>query len=216
MKKIILLLLTVTLVSNFSFAQDELRIDYRERFMFGLKLGANYSNVYDSQGESFQANPKFGLATGIFIAIPINIIFGLQPEVLFSQKGFQANGSFLGSPYNLTRTTNYIDIPLLFAVKASSFVTILAGPQYSYLISQKNVFKNATTSIEQEKEFDRDPIRKNMLCITGGLDVTLKHIVIGARIGWDIQNNRGDGTSTTPRYKNTWLQATLGYRFYKP
>jgi len=205
-----------TLISKNSNAQEELRIDYRERFMVGLKVGANYSNVYDTKGEAFTTDPKFGLATGVFFAIPINKYVGLQPEVLFSQKGFKATGRFLSSTYTLTRTTNYIDIPLLLAVKASSFVTVVAGPQYSYLISQKNEFANATTTIEQEREFDNDNIRKNMFCITGGVDITLKHIVIGARVGWDMQENRGDGTATTPRYKNSWFQATIGYRFYKP
>jgi hypothetical protein len=216
MKKIIFILTAVILLSNVSNAQEELRIDYRERFMFGLKAGANYSNVYDTQGEAFHTNPKFGLATGIFMAIPINKYVGLQPEILFSQKGFKANGRFLNGTYTLTRTTNYIDIPLLLALKAGSFITIVAGPQYSYLISQKNEFANATTTIEQEQEFDNDNIRKNMFCLTGGIDVTLQHIVIGARIGWDMQENRGDGTATTPRYKNSWFQATMGYRFYKP
>jgi hypothetical protein len=216
MKKILLVLITVTLFSNTSKAQEELRIDYRDRFMVGIKLGANYSNVYDTQGEAFQTDPKFGLATGVFFAIPINKYVGLQPEILFSQKGFKAQGRFLNSTYTLTRTTNYIDIPLLLALKASSFLTFVAGPQYSYLISQRNEFANATTTIEQEKEFDNDNIRKNMFCFTGGIDITLQHIVIGARIGVDMQENRGDGTATTPRYKNNWFQATFGYRFYKP
>jgi hypothetical protein len=215
MKKLILMLVTITLISKTSVAQDELRADYRERFMVGLKVGANYSNVYDSQGEAFRADPKFGLATGVFFTIPINKYVGLQPEVLFSQKGFKAKGMFLNSTYTLTRTTNYIDIPLLFAVKAGPFITFLAGPQYSYLISQTNEFANATTTIEQEKQFDNDNVRKNMFCFTGGIDITLKHIVIGARVGWDMQENRGDGTATTPRYKNSWFQATLGYRFFK-
>jgi hypothetical protein len=216
MKKIILMLITATSISTISNAQDDLRIDYRERFMVGIKAGANYSNVYDTKGEDFKTDPKFGLATGVFISIPINKYVGLQPEVLFSQKGFKANGRFLNNTYTLTRTTNYIDIPLLLALKVSSFVTIVAGPQYSYLISQKNEFANATTTIEQEREFDNDNIRRNMFCFTGGIDITLQHIVIGTRIGWDMQENRGDGTATTPRYKNSWLQATIGYRFYKP
>lgn len=215
MKKIILILTSIILLSDNCKAQEELRADYRERFMFGLKLGANYSNVYDTQGEAFRTDPKFGLATGLFLSIPINKYVGLQPEILFSQKGFKANGRFLNNTYTLTRTTNYIDIPLLLALKATSLITLVAGPQYSYLISQKNEFANATTTIEQEKEFDNDNIRKNMFCLTGGIDITLKHIVIGARVGLDMQENRGDGTSTTPRYKNNWFQASLGYRFYK-
>lgn len=213
-----LVALTVTLNCN---AQDDSndetkteKTDFSESFMFGLKGGVNYSNVYDAKGEAFRANPKFGLATGIFAAIPIGKFVGIQPEALFSQKGFKATGMILGSEYDFTRTTSYIDLPILLAIKPSGFFTILAGPQYSYLLKQKDEFKNATTSIEQEKEFQNDNIRKNTLCFTGGADINLDHLVLSARTGWDLMQNNGDGTSTTPRYKNVWYQVTAGFRLY--
>ncbi|HWY37824.1 MAG TPA: porin family protein [Bacteroidia bacterium] len=218
MKKIILLIATLTSMLSHSNAQEndkDNKTDFRNRLLFGLKAGANYSNVYDSQGESFQASPKFGLAAGAFLAIPIGKYLGIQPEVLFSQKGFQATGRILGGSYDLTRTTDYIDVPLLFAFKPSEFFTLLAGPQYSYLLKQTDVFTNGTTSAAQETEFENNNVRKNTLCLAAGIDITMKHIVIGARAAWDIQNNNGDGTSTTPRYKNAWYQVTLGYRFFK-
>lgn len=211
MKKIILIATAITLFGVIKAQENS--TDFREKFFFGLKAGANYSNVYDAQGEAFRANPKLGLAAGVFLAIPIGKYLGVQPEVLYSQKGFQATGIILGETYDFTRTTSYLDVPLLFAFKPSEFFTLLAGPQYSYLLNQKDVFANATTSIAQETEFVNDNVRKNTLCFLGGADITVKHIVIGARAGWDFQNNNGDGTSTTPRYKNVWYQATLGYRF---
>jgi hypothetical protein len=188
--------------------------DLRERFLFGLKLGANYSNVYDSEGENFIADPKLGLATGAFFAIPFGRYLGIQPELLFSQKGFKATGSLAGSTYQLTRTSNFIDIPLFLAFKRSEFITILAGPQFSYLTKQKDAFANATTTIETEREFVNDDVRKNTLCAVAGIDLTMKHLVLGVRAGWDLQNNHVNSASTTPRYKNVWYQATLGYRFY--
>ena len=211
MKKIILIIGAVTTMANFSSAQET---DLRERLLFGLKAGVNYSNVYEAQGEEFQADPKLGLAAGAFIVIPIGKYLGIQPEVLYSQKGFKATGRILGGSYEFTRTTSFIDVPLLVSFKPSEFVTLLAGPQYSYLIKQSDVFANSSTSYLQEQEFENDNIRKNILCLTGGADLTLKHIVLGARVGWDIQNNNGDGTASTPRYKNVWYQATVGYRFY--
>lgn len=187
----------------------------RDKLTFGLKAGINYSNVYDEEGEDFVANAKLGMAAGAFLAIPIGKYLGIQPEVLISQRGFQATGMILGNTYNFTRTTTYLDVPLLFAFKPSEFISILAGPQYSYLLRQSDVFKNASSSIAQETEFQNDNIRKNILCFTGGIDINLKHIVLGARAGWDIQKNNGNGTSITPRYKNVWYQGTVGYRFYK-
>ncbi|MDP3557450.1 MAG: porin family protein [Bacteroidota bacterium] len=221
MKKIILLIAATAALSHTTTAQESTRddredneTDFREELLFGLKAGANYSNVYDAQGEEFRANPKLGLAAGVFLAIPIGKYLGLQPELLYSQKGFQATGKILGNTYDFTRTTSYLDVPLLFAFKPSEFITLLAGPQYSYLLKQKDVFANATTSIAQEQEFVNDNVRKNTLCFLGGADITMKHLVLGVRAGWDLQNNNGDGTSTTPRYKNAWYQATIGYRLY--
>ena len=212
MEKQILIIAAVTAIANISSAQEN-TTDLRSKLKFGLKIGTNYSNVYDAKGEEFHADPRFGLAAGAFVAIPIGTYMGIQPEILFSQKGFKATGKILESTYKFTRTTSYIDVPVFFTLKPSEFLTVLAGPQYSYLVSQRDVFVNASTSIEQEQEFVNDNVRKNTLCFTGGGDITLKHVVIGARVGWDLLKNNGDGTSTTPRYKNVWYQATIGYRF---
>lgn len=209
MKKIIAMIVVMLPIANMCIAQD----DYREKLAFGVKGGLNLSNVYDSQGEEFDADAKFGFVGGGFVSIPLGKCIGIQPEVLISQKGFQATGRILGSAYSFTRTTTYLDIPLLFAIKPFEFLTILVGPQYSYLLKQKDVFENAYTTIEQETEFENDNIRKNTLCITGGTDINIKHIVIGARVGWDFMNNNGNGTTSTPRYKNVWYQATVGFRF---
>jgi len=200
-----------TLIVSSSFAQRN-EISFREKLSFGLKAGVNISNVYDSEGEQFNADAKFGLAAGAFVAIPLGKYFGVQPEVLFSQKGYKGSGSILGSNYSFTYTSNFIDVPLLFALKPISLITIVAGPQYSFLVSDKYEFNSAIVNTNQENEFNNDNIRKNILCFLGGIDFNLKRIVIGTRIGWDIQANKGDGTSTTPRYKNVWYQATIGFR----
>jgi hypothetical protein len=206
MKKLLLMIVGVTSMTYAVSAQDGA--------ILGLKIGTNYSNVYDSEGEDFEANGKFGLAAGAFLSIPLGKYLGIQPEVLFSQKGFKGTGTMFGSSYDLTRTTNYIDVPLLLALKPTSAITIVAGPQFSFLLKEKNVFSNSSAVFEQEQEFDNDNIRKNTLCFTGGLDLNFNHTVIGLRAGWDLSNNNGDGTSSTPRYKNVWGQLTLGYRFY--
>jgi Outer membrane protein beta-barrel domain len=206
MKKLILMMVVMTLAISNNNAQSG--------FVFGVKGGANYSNEYDSKTSDFTSTSKFGVAAGAFLGIPIGQYFGVQPEILFSQKGFKASGKVLGSPYDLTRTTNYIDVPLLLTIKPIEYVSIVVGPQYSYLIKQKDVFSNNVFSTEQTKEFDNENLRKNILGFVGGVDINIKNLVVGLRAGWDVQNNNGDGTTTTPRYKNAWTQATVGFRLY--
>ena len=211
MKKSVFIIVASTLLASASYAQNS-NSDSRDKLSLGLKIGANLSNVYDSKGDQFNADSKFGLVAGAFVSIPIVKYLGIQPEILFSQKGFKGSGSILGSDYSFARTTNYIDVPLLVAFKPVSALTILAGPQYSYLVKQKYVFNSALVNIDQEKEFSNDNVRKNILCFIGGFDFNIDQIVIGARAGWDLQTNNGDGTSATPRYKNMWYQATIGFR----
>jgi hypothetical protein len=209
MKKIIYMATAVSLLSGLSYAQIE-KADVREEMQFGFKIGLNLSNVYDTKAEDFNTDGKLGLAAGAFLAIPIGKYIGIQPEILYSQKGFRANGSILNNPYSYTRTSTYIDLPLLFALKPSRTITLVAGPQISYLIRQRDSFENTS----QEQEFDNSNLRKNTFCFLGGMDINLNHLVLSGRVGWDIQNNNGDGTSSSPRYKNVWYQATVGYRFY--
>jgi len=173
----------------------------------------NYSNVWDDEGEDFKADPKTGFAAGIFLGIPIGSVIGFQPELLISQKGFKGSGTILGTPYSFSRTTTFIDVPLLLQLKPSPIFSILLGPQYSYLMNQKDVYTLGSNSIEQEQEFENDEIRKNILGFTLGADININQVVISGRMGWDLQKNHGDGSSSTPRYKNQWLQLTAGLKF---
>jgi len=126
--------------------------------------------------------------------------------------GFMASGKLLGASYELTRTSNFIDVPLLISIKPIQTLSILVGPQFSFLMKNTDKFDNNITSFEVIKEFENDNIRKNIFGILAGVDVNLNHVVLGARAGWDLYENNGDGTSSTPRYKNAWVQATVGFR----
>jgi len=183
--------------------------DSRNSPHFGLKAGINYANVYDEVGDQFTADGKIGFVGGAFLSIPIGRFLGVQPEILYSQKGYQGTSYTNGISYKYSRTSNFIDIPLLIALKPTAGFTILGGPQYSYLLKQVDKFDKTSVEIN----FSNDNIRKNLLCLVIGFDLNLDHIVIGARAGWDLQDNNGDGTSTIPRYKNVWYQGTIGLRF---
>lgn len=215
MKKTVIIIATiVTSFGSIAKAQDAADIDARTKFAFGLKAGVNRSNVYDATGQNFIANPKMGFAGGVFLGIPIGKYFGVQPEVLFSQKGYKSSGTILGFTYSDTRTTNYIDIPLQLQFKPFEILTILGGVQYSYLLHQNDVYAFGTNSTAQDQEFKNDNARKNIFGAVLGADLTIDHFVISAKACWDLQNNAGNGSSYTPRYKNVWLQATVGFRLY--
>jgi len=211
MKKTIFLALASLSFATVTNAQSG---DTKTTINFGLKAGVNLSNVYDTQGENFVAEGKAGFAGGGFVTIPLGSLFAIQPEIMFSQKGFKGDGRLLGSNYSYERTTSFVDIPLLFAIRPIKYLSIVAGPQYSFLLSEKNTFNSAIVNTLQEQEFKNDNIRKNILGVTAGADFNATdNVVIGLRAAWDLQQNNGDGTSNTPRYRNVLYQATLGIKF---
>jgi hypothetical protein len=206
--KKIITVFTCIFISCLAFAQFD---DTRDQFKLGLKAGVNISNVWDAEGEEFVADAKVGATGGIFAVIPLGSLFGIQPEVLVSQKGFKGSGALFGVPYSFSRTTTFIDVPLLIQIKPAKFLTVVVGPQFSYLLKQKDVYTVADDNTEIVEEFDNDNIRKNILGIVAGADFIYRKFVFSSRVGLDFQTNNGDGTSNTPRYKNQWLQFAVGY-----
>lgn len=216
MKNSILLFAMIALSGFNSYSQTEntpTKVDHRDHLLFGVKLGLNYSNVYDAQGDNFVADAKFGVALGGFVSIPIGSFIGVQPELLYSQKGYKSSGTFLGTSYSMTRTTDFLDIPIYFVVKPVENIFLLFGPQYSYLLKRTDDFTGGSLTASDIQTYTNDNLRKNIFGLAGGLDINIDHLIIGLRAAWDTTSNNGDGTSSTPRYKNMWYQATLGFRF---
>ncbi|MGY6560645.1 MAG: porin family protein [Luteibaculaceae bacterium] len=213
MKKIIFL----TALSFFAFQTKSIaqitNEDYRTKISIGFKAGINIANVFDTEASEFRADSRIGLAAGGFLHIPIGAFLGIQPEVMFSQKGFKGQGSVLGTDYEFNRTSNFIDVPLLLALKPIGAVTIFAGPQYSYLLSTNDSFTAAGLNLENIQEFENQDLRNNILGAVLGLDVNLNQIVLGVRASWDLMNNSADGNSVAPRYRNAVYQFTAGFRF---
>ncbi|MEX2597846.1 MAG: porin family protein [Salibacteraceae bacterium] len=210
--KTITMVIAVVAYASTSFAQEK---NTSEKLIFGVKAGVNYSNIYDTEGEDFQADGKLGLAGGAFLSIPIGEFLGIQPELLISQKGFAADGTILGTPYRFKRTTTHIDLPIFFVVKPARFLSVMAGPQYSYMVHRKDKFSSGSINLIQEQEFNNEDLRNNTLAFVLGADINYNHLVIGGRVGWDVVKNRKKSDSVVPRYRNTWIQATIGYRFYR-
>jgi len=212
MKNFFIAISLFSLLSTTAVEAQNATDDTRNVVTFGIKAGANYSNVWDAQGQSFVADSKIGFAAGAFLGIPIGTFLGFQPEALISQKGFQGSGILLGSPYSFTRTTTYLDIPLQLQIKPAECLTLVIGPQYSYLLNEKDVYTYGGNSTQQEQAFSNDNIRKNIFGFVIGADVIISHFIISGRAGWDLQTNNGNGSSSTPQYRNQWLQLTIGFK----
>ena len=98
--------------------------------LFGVKGGVNVSYMNIESRESLVS-----FHAGLFSRIPLSEKYFLQPELLYSVKGAKFPGYFYYFDMNIT--FSYISMPILFGWKATDHLLILAGPEFSYLVSNK-------------------------------------------------------------------------------
>ncbi|WP_181307796.1 porin family protein [Rufibacter sp. XAAS-G3-1] len=135
---------------------------------FGIKGGVNYSNLSGDLKDETRFNNKVGFAGGVYLNVPVvGDFFSIQPEVLYSNKGFKYDDQTFSDPLGLntyrkegTANFNYLDVPVLARVKAGALF-FEAGPQVSYLVSvndKTKTFRNdelqdATTSSKSKEGY---------------------------------------------------------------
>lgn len=182
------------------------------KFHLGLRAGANFSNIIKSGDNDFSTEMKVGFNVAAFFEIPVVNGFGVQPEIQFSQKGYKATGTVLGSPYEYRVTTNYIEVPLLAKISFSKQFGMVLGPQFSFLTSTNTKFVTNNALYENNVNNDNSNLRKNLLGGVGGIEVSAANAIFSLRYSIDFQSNNGDGTSSTPKYKNQVLGLSVGFR----
>ncbi len=180
----------------------------------GIKGGLSAATMVKSGDNKYSTDPLFGFNAGGILILPLGRVIALQPEVLYSQKGYHAMGSGLLGDYDYRRTLNFLDIPLLLRLNLSKELGIVAGPQYSYLLSTHTNFKNGSASYQETVKNENDNIRKNIFGGVIGADLNLgDNFFLYGRYTIDFKNNNGDGSSSTPAYKNQTIQVGAGILF---
>ena len=210
-RKLITLFLLVAIATSVS-AQTSF-----DKITIGIKGGLNISKI-NSNSPSVEQKPMSSLLEGIFVSIPLNKNFSFQPELNYAR---------VGGKYNLKVTNlsnldwgaayarfgdelfeidlNYIDLPLIFKYKVSkSHLSLLAGPQVSYLLAAKAIVSKENHDIKNElNQYDFRGVF--------GAEYNLpKGFVISARyqLGLYIIPNNADANE---EFKNNALSFTLGY-----
>ena len=196
----------------------------------GLRAGANYSNLAGNINNQDTYNNKFGFLGGVMVNVPVTSdgFFSVQPEVLYSQKGFENKPaeytSVLGKQKREGQVNyNYLDVPVLLKVKASGLV-FEAGPQYSYLLSANNKTKTTTTptigsptTAESQDKTDVTGLNRNELGYvagvgyeaTNGLSLSLRYT--GAFSDFVKSGNDSYFNGDLKNARHSAFQLSLGY-----
>ena len=142
MKQAIAVLMLVVLVSGSSQAQVGL----------GIKGGVNLANIGGTDAPP-GSKTLTGFAAGGYVEISLPLLFTIQPEILYSQKGSTYDQSIFGTSVKITAKFNYLEIPVL--VKYSFPVPVVkpslyAGPAVGILLSAKAKAEAAGQSQEED------------------------------------------------------------------
>ena len=197
---------------------------------FGLRAGANYSNLSGNIKNEDTYNNKVGFLGGVMLNVPLLAegLLSIQPEILYSQKGFENKptefSSVLGKQKREGNVNyNYIDVPLLLKFKALGFVAE-AGPQYSYLLSSNNETKTTTTPAvgsptvsETKDKNDVSGLNRNELGYlagvgyeaTNGLSLNLRYT--GAFSDFVKSDNSAYFNGDLKNARHSAFQLSLGY-----
>jgi len=104
-------------------------------FSLGAKTGLNFAWVTSETPEGFKGVPATGLQLGAVANFGVNENFSIQPELLFSQKGYKIrdDGTTPDVSYSSSLTKNYVEIPVLAKVtfgndNSNARVFLNAGP----------------------------------------------------------------------------------------
>jgi len=129
----------------------------------GLKGGLSIVTIVKTKDNNFLSAPLYGFNGGAVLQLPLGHVLAIQPEVLFSQKGYRATGNSIASDYDYRRYLNFLDIPILLRINALKSFGIVVGPQYSYLLATPTTFKSGDASFEQTVNNENNIITKNIL-----------------------------------------------------
>ena len=221
MKKTLILAGALATAATFSAQQS-----HAQGVRFGIKGGANLSNLSGKLDNNDLYKNKFGFVGGLLANVsllPDNFL-SIQPEVLYSQKGFKYadKSATIGGQqftYKGNSTYNYIDVPVLLKVNAGG-IFFEAGPQYSYLLNVRDKTKralNGSSYVDYAADRNLDNVHRSEFGYVAGLGFQATNgFMFDVRYNGaftDFAKNNSYQNGDLRNARNQVFQATIGYMF---
>lgn len=174
----------------------------------GIEGGVNIANTVSSYNTDYSTSSIVGFHAGITANIPVAYPFSFDPEVLFTQQGYQATTT----DGTLTQRNNYIAIPLLAKFTLVRGFNFLVGPQINIPVTSTTTFDNGFV-VSQESYYTDSSNKSNVAGVIGASIDLNPNVFIQARYVIDLGSNTQDPNSPIASYHNQVWQFGLGIRF---
>lgn len=186
---------------------------------FGVKAGLNMSNM-TVEGNN-DNTLKFGLNAGVFNKIYVTDMFALQPELLYSSKGFQnVFNNEIVTDGEINYNLNYIDLPVKLVFYLADDFNFQLGPYIGYLVNANVEVDNAELldfmQVDTQDDLDRDNFNALDFGLTGGLGFEFDPLVVGFNYNLGLTQVAEEGKAAEimlGNAKNTVIQIYAGILF---
>lgn len=197
----------------------------------GIKAGANISTLNGAGSKEYEF--RLGIHFGAFLEVPISRNFYLQPEILYSAQGINAEySSLIMVDYSVVRLNrkvklplHYLNVPIMAKIYLSKNFALETGPQTGFLISAKRnneisinsgLSEEKVRAIKAEYEDGETNVKDYFKTVELGLAFGASYqldmgILVGARYIFGLTNVYK--TEANPTQENSVLQFSVGYSF---
>ncbi len=189
---------------------------------FGLKGGLNLSSMTVEGADDSNLLP--GFHAGAFARVMATDLIGLQPEVLFSTRGYKAvyNESFLGYPVADGTTKlnlDYIDVPLHVVFSIAEDFNFHVGPYFGFLVNADAVTDAEVLdfiNVDDVSEIDREEFNTVDMGVSGGLGFTFDPVTVGFNYSLGLNRVAKESEAMDALIgdaKNNNIQVYVGFLF---
>jgi hypothetical protein len=192
MKKILLLIFAAGLVS---FAEAQVQ--------FGIKGGINLANLNLSNtglASYYKSITEFN--AGLLVSIPLNKIFYVQPEIIYSEQGSVVPET---SNVKFEVNTQYINVPVLFKYLHKSGLFAETGPQVGFLTAA-----DVTYATKYSIKSSSEPVDFSW-AFGAGYKLPCMNLGVDAR--YNLGLTTMDKSTSSGTVKNSVFQIDLFYQF---
>jgi hypothetical protein len=181
-----------------------------QNYSAGIKAGVNFANInIEGDGVDVSFDNRTGLVAGGFVVWPVNTVFGVQTEALYSQKGAKIEEDGATGTLKL----DFLEVPVLarFSSPASNGASfhVFGGPSFGFRLRARS---ESEFEGDSESEDISDDVERFDLGLVAGAGVEMGRLVVDGRYTWGMTNLNKDPEDDV-KIKNRVFSIMAGIRF---
>jgi outer membrane immunogenic protein len=188
----------------------------KSKTRYGIKAGIDLMTLGSATANAVSINyqSRVGFQGGFYAEESLSDNVSFSSSLLYTQKGGDFATTISGVNFKGSTQVNYLDIPLLFAFKLQSNISFYAGPQVSFLLSQRTTATGTMSGVTaSDTSTSTDGLRKTIFGANLGVGYKISNNVgVNLNYIFDLQHAAESGSNDTGE-KNSGFGLTVGYLF---